>query len=151
MSEGGARAAVEPVMELVIEPGFVFLYIGAFIVGSSFFAAAAVLWYYMAKWECQQPFHALCPETMQPVDLYVDAAHAAKTRFHGREELVVVSCSRWPDRRSCGQECTPQVPLLGDSRVDRKYAAFGTQPNWLKQNTPVHMTKDVYEKMAAKA
>lgn len=131
-----------------MEPGLVLLYIGAFIVGSSFFLGAAALWYYMAKWEYREPFHALCPETMQPVDIYVDATHAAKTRFHGREELVIVSCSRWPDRPGrCGQECTPQVTMLGESRIDRSIAVFGSQPAWLKQNTPVHMTKDLFDKM----
>jgi len=127
------------------------LWLGAFVIGSAFFVSAAVLWYFMAKWECQQTFRALCPETMQLVDLHVDAAHAAKTRFHGREELVVTSCSRWPGRQGCGQDCTPQLPLLGDSRADRKFAAFGTQPGWLKRYTPVEMTQDVYDKVAAQA
>lgn len=133
----------------MFEPALLLLWLGVYIVGSLFFLSAALLWYYMAKWECQQPFRALCPETMQPVKVYVDAAHAAKTRFHGREELVVVSCSRWPERRGCGQDCTPQIPLLGDSRLDQTYAVFGTQPGWLKKYTPVEMTKDVYEKAAA--
>jgi len=121
----------------------------AFLVGSCFFIGAAVLWYFMAKWEYRQPFHALCPETQRPVDVYVDATHAARTRFAGHEELIVTSCSRWPERRGCGQECTPQIPLLGDSRVDRKVAAFGTVPAWLKSNTPVHMTRDVLDKVTA--
>ncbi len=121
----------------------------AFVVGSSFFVGSAVIWYYMAKWEYRQPFHALCPETLQPVDIYVDATHAARTRFAGHEELVITSCSRWPDRRACDQACTVQVPLLGDSRADRQIAAFGTQPGWLKQNTPVQMTKEVYDKVVA--
>ncbi len=120
----------------------------AFFVGSCFFVTAAVIWYLMAKWEYRQPFHALCPETMQPVDVYVDAKHAARTRFAGREELIVTSCSRWPERRGCGQDCTPQVPLLGDSRVDRRIAVFGTVPEWLKSNTPVHMTDDVFRKVS---
>lgn len=125
------------------------LWLGAFVIGSIFFVASAFLWYYMAKWECSQPFHALCPETRQLVDVYIDAAHAAKTRFHGREELLVVSCSRWPDRRACGQDCTPQIPLLGDSRENRSIAVFGSQPSWLKRYTPVEMSKEVYEKVAA--
>lgn len=122
-----------------------------FIVGSSFFVVAAVIWYLMAKWEYQQPFHALCPETMQPVDIYVDATHAARTRFHGREELVITSCSRWPDRRGCGQDCTPQVAMLGDSRIDQQIAVFGTQPSWLKRNTPVKMTRELYAKITAQS
>ncbi|MGZ4814597.1 MAG: hypothetical protein ACXVZV_04275 [Terriglobales bacterium] len=121
----------------------------AFLIGSTLFIGSAVLWYYMAKWEYRQPFHALCPEMLQPVDIYVDGTHAARTRFDGHEELIVTSCSRWPERRGCDQGCTPQIPLLGDSRVDRKIAVFGTQPNWLKSNTPVHMTKDVYDKVMA--
>jgi len=128
-----------------------FVWLGAFVIGSCFFVSAAVLWYFMAKWENQQAFHAICPETMEKVDVYVDAAHAAKTRFHGREELIVVRCSRWPEREGCPQACTPQVPLLGDSRIDRRYAVFGTQPEWLKSNTPVEMTKEVLAKIPAKA
>src|SRR4051812_41418524 len=119
----------------------------AFLIGSTLFVGSAVLWFYMAKWEYRQPFHAFCPETQQPVEIFVDATHAARTRFGGHEELLVTSCSRWPERLGCNQECTPQVPLLGDSRAERKFAAFGTQPGWLKQNTPVHMTKNVYDKL----
>jgi hypothetical protein len=130
---------------------WVFVWFGAFVIGSIFFVSAAVLWYFMAKWENQQAFHAICPETMEKVDVYVDAGHAAKTRFHGREELIVLSCSRWPERQGCPQGCTPQVPLLGDSRLDRRYAVFGTQPEWLKCNTPVEMTKEVLAKIPAKA
>jgi len=121
----------------------------AFLIGSTLFIGSGVLWYYMAKWEYRQPFHALCPETQQPVDIYVDPAHAARTRFAGHEELVVTSCTRWPERRPCDQACTPQIPLLGDSRRDQTIAAFGTQPSWLKQNTPVQMTKDLYAKVMA--
>ena len=119
----------------------------AFLVGSSLFIGSAVIWYYMAKWEFEQPFHALCPETRQPVDIHVDGSHAARTRFAGHEELIVTSCSRWPERRGCSQSCTPQVPLLGDSRVDRDVAVFGTQPAWLKRNTPVHMTPELLDRM----
>ncbi len=121
----------------------------AFLVGSSLFIGSAVVWYYMAKWEYREPFHALCPETRQPVDIYVDATHAARTRFAGHEELIVTSCSRWPERRGCDQACSPQVPLLGDSRVDREVAVFGTQPAWLKRNTPVQMTPEVLDRISA--
>ena len=129
---------------------WVLVWVGVFIVGSLFFVTACFVWYFMAKWENQQAFHAICPETMEKVDVYVDAAHAAQTRFHGREELVVVGCSRWPERKGCPQGCTPQVPLLGDSRIDRRYAVFGTQPGWLKSETPVEMTKEVLAKIPPK-
>ena len=132
----------------LFDSSLVVLWAGVVLIGGSFLVAAVILWYYMAKWENQQVFHAICPETMEKVDVYVDASHAAKTRFHGREELIVVSCSRWPERKGCPQGCTPQLPLLGDSRVNRGYAAFGTQPGW---HQPVEMTKDVLEKIPAKA
>lgn len=120
-----------------------------FLIGSCFFVGMGILWYFKAKWEYEQEFHALCPETLEPVDIRVDGAHAARTRLAGCEELVVTSCTRWPEKQGCDQGCTPQVPLLGDSRVDQQYTAFGLQPHQLKRFTPVHMTKDVYNKLMA--
>jgi len=117
------------------------------VLGSMFFICMGVLWYLRANDEYEQDFHALCPETMKPVDIRVDAPLAAKSMFAGRKELKIVSCSRWPERQGCDQACTPQVDLLGDSRVDREYPAFGLQWYQLKKNNPVQMTPELYEKM----
>ncbi len=124
----------------------ILLGIGVLCIGACFFVGSALLWYRMAKDEYREPFHVLCPETLQPVDLRIDATHAARTRFHGHEELVVAGCSRWPERAGCNQACTPQVPLLDESRVAREVAVFGSQPGW---GTQVEMTPELLAKLKA--
>ena len=121
--------------------------ISLFILGSLFFVWMGVLWYLRARAEYEQDFHSLCPETLKPINIRVDASLAAKSMFAGRKELKIVSCSRWPERQGCDQACVPQVDLLGDSRADQEYPAFGLQWYQLKKYNPVQMTPELYQKM----
>lgn len=51
-----------------------------------------------------------CPETEQPAGVTVDLRHAAKSAFLGAEpELQLSSCTRWPEKAGCGQECLFQI------------------------------------------
>jgi hypothetical protein len=52
-----------------------------------------------------------CPETGQPAKVKVDVGYRLRTLFGGHERLRLQSCSRWPERRICGQECLLQVNL----------------------------------------
>jgi hypothetical protein len=52
-----------------------------------------------------------CPETKKPAAVEVDAGHAALTAAVGRPDLRLTSCSRWPERQDCGQECLLEVEL----------------------------------------
>jgi hypothetical protein len=61
--------------------------------------------------------------------------------------LRLTACSRWPERRDCEQACAAQVPLVGDSRRMTPYTAFGMQPRFLRVNTPVRMSTELYARM----
>jgi hypothetical protein len=50
-----------------------------------------------------------CPETKAPAAVAVDAIHAALTAVLGPPRLRLKRCSRWPERRDCGQECLAQI------------------------------------------
>src|SRR6266508_5356565 len=52
-----------------------------------------------------------CPETRKPAAVEVDAGHAALTAATHHRDLRLKSCSRWPERQDCGQECLLQVEL----------------------------------------
>jgi len=52
-----------------------------------------------------------CPETRKPAAIEVDAGHAALTAAVSHPDLRLKSCSRWPEREHCGQECLLQVEL----------------------------------------
>ncbi len=67
-----------------------------------------------------------CPETRQPAAVDVDTRHAALTAFTG-PDLRLADCSRWPEKRHCGQECLQQIEeapadCLVRSLVTRWYA-----------------------------
>jgi hypothetical protein len=50
-----------------------------------------------------------CPETMQAVAVEVNARHAARSAVDGQQQLRLQTCTRWPERQDCGQECLAQI------------------------------------------
>ncbi|MEO8055591.1 MAG: hypothetical protein ABI768_10565 [Acidobacteriota bacterium] len=52
-----------------------------------------------------------CPETGRATGVQVDAARAAHSAWMGPLSLRLRSCTRWPERGDCGQECTSQLPI----------------------------------------
>lgn len=77
-----------------------------------------------------------CPETGKPVAVEVDAAHAALTFVDGIPELRLTSCTRWPERAGCGQECVAQIELAPEECMVREILA-----NWYAGKTCVYCRK----------
>ena len=50
-----------------------------------------------------------CPENCEPAAVRVDKGHAAATTIVGGPELRLESCTRWPEKQQCGQECLTQI------------------------------------------
>jgi hypothetical protein len=50
-----------------------------------------------------------CPETKQAAAVALDAEDAVKESFMGTSRFRLSSCSRWPERQGCGQECLSQI------------------------------------------
>jgi hypothetical protein len=50
-----------------------------------------------------------CPETNKPAAVEVDAFRAALSAVVGHDEIRLQSCSRWPERAGCGQECLREL------------------------------------------
>jgi hypothetical protein len=51
-----------------------------------------------------------CPETKRPAAVELDALRAAVTLFGDEPgRLRLSSCSRWPEKAGCGQECLSEV------------------------------------------
>jgi len=68
-----------------------------------------------------------CPDNELPAAVTVDARHAAFTAAGGHEHLRLDSCSRWPEKAGCGQECLTQIETqpadcLVKTQVSRWYA-----------------------------
>lgn len=50
-----------------------------------------------------------CPENMRPAGVHLDVRHAAVTALGLSPDLRLSDCSRWPEKRNCGQECLREV------------------------------------------
>ena len=50
-----------------------------------------------------------CPETKQTVGVALDVKHAAWSGLGHAPSLRLETCSRWPERQDCGQECLRQI------------------------------------------
>ena len=50
-----------------------------------------------------------CPETQAPAAVDVAASEAALGAFVNEPTLRLETCSRWPERESCGQNCLQQI------------------------------------------
>jgi hypothetical protein len=62
----------------------------------------------------------ICPETHTSEIVRVDAGHAAWTHLRGEKELCLQSCSRWPEKKDCGQECLAQIESAPDGCLVRE-------------------------------
>ena len=50
-----------------------------------------------------------CPENQKTAAVELDAKHAAReARFH-KPQMRLSECSRWPERKDCGQQCLSQI------------------------------------------
>lgn len=72
----------------------------------------------------------VCPENDASVAVRVDAAHAALTAAGSPGHLRLESCTRWPERESCGQACLTQIEAQPDGCMVRSQVA-----EWYKDRT----------------
>ena len=64
-----------------------------------------------------------CPETNLPVAVELDARHVAVTDLIGDADLRLRSCSRWPERQGCGQQCLAEVEAAPEDCLIRNRLA----------------------------
>ena len=55
-----------------------------------------------------------CPENQRAAGVRLSASHALWTAIEGKRELRLASCSRWPERQGCGQDCLRQIEASPD-------------------------------------
>ena len=123
-----------------------------FVLALSLFGIASVLvgyllWLSSHAKSYAEPRTIICPENLDYAEVTVDGEQVARTALEGREEFRISTCSRWPEKQGCDQECAAQVPLVGDDRTQGEYAAFGMTPDQLRIHKPVRMSPDMFGKV----
>jgi len=70
----------------------------------------AIAWRLLgAWWKFRGRRVVTCPENERPAGVSVDVRHAVATALGKAPELRLESCSRWPERAGCGQQCLSQI------------------------------------------
>ena len=83
-------------------------------------AVAMVVGRFLLVWlRSRGPRAITCPENRQAAGVSVDQGHAAWTGLKGAPEVRLSSCSRWPERQGCGQECLAQIESSPDGCLVR--------------------------------
>jgi len=93
-----------------------------------------------------------CPETRRPVGVELDARRAALTGLAGTSRLQLTSCTRWPERAGCGQECLAQIEaapqdclvrnILAKWYAGKRCAICGrpfSEIQWIGQQPALHL------------
>ena len=55
------------------------------------------------------PQSLVCPDSGEPVEVEVDSKFAFWTALRGQQHSRLQSCTRWPGKSDCGQECLQQI------------------------------------------
>ncbi len=79
--------------------------------GVAFGGCAFLLtWLTIRAYRLYRKAHILtCPDNKDLVAVKLHVVRAAATHLTGSADLRVRSCSRWPEKRGCGQECLSQI------------------------------------------
>ena len=67
----------------------------------------------------REPMLVDCPENHEVAAVKLDPALATRAAALGHAELHLTQCSRWPERRACGQECLKQIETQPESCMVR--------------------------------
>ncbi len=64
-----------------------------------------------------------CPETERPAAVELDALKLVKDAALGTPHLRLSECSRWPERKECGQQCLEQIEAAPEGCLVRHIVA----------------------------
>jgi hypothetical protein len=82
--------------------------IGLFLIGAVVLVALPVGFSLQPYFRNRGRLTFVCPENHEPVTVELDNKFAFKTALRGEEHERLESCSRWPEKGECGQECLAQ-------------------------------------------
>lgn len=77
------------------------------VVAAMVAAAGALVARFVLRWRGTRLVR--CPETHAPAAVELDVRQALVDGLFGREHLRLRTCSRWPERAGCGEDCLAQV------------------------------------------
>ena len=83
--------------------------IGFFLIGPVVLVALPVGFSVQSYFRNRGRRTVVCPENHEPVAVELDNKFAFETALRRQEHERLQSCSRWPEKEACGQECLAQI------------------------------------------
>lgn len=81
-----------------------------------------------------------CPETHKTVTVELDAKEAAHEAFTHKPKMQLSDCTRWPDRKDCGQECLSEIETSPSDCLVRNIVI-----NWFEDKQCVFCGRSIAE------
>ena len=83
--------------------------IGLFVIGAVVLVALPIGFSLQSYFRNRGRRTVVCPDNREPVTVELDNKFAFQTALRGQEHERLESCSRWPEKGDCGQECLAQI------------------------------------------
>ncbi len=81
-----------------------------------------------------------CPENHQTAAVELDAKQAAREAFAHEPRMQLTECSRWPDRKDCGQQCLAEIAMSPSECLVRNIVI-----DWFSEKECVYCGKSIAE------
>jgi hypothetical protein len=81
-----------------------------------------------------------CPETHKTVTVELDAKEAAREALTQKPRMQLSECTRWPERKDCGQECLAEIAMSPSDCLVRNIVI-----NWFNDKNCVYCGKAIAE------
>jgi len=81
-----------------------------------------------------------CPETHQTAAVELDAKGAAREAFAHKPKMQLSECTRWPDRKDCGQQCLREIEMAPSDCLVRNIVI-----DWFSDKECVYCGKSIAE------
>lgn len=81
-----------------------------------------------------------CPETHKTAAVELDAKGAAREAFSQKARMHLSECTRWPERKDCGQECLNEIETSPSRCLVRNIVI-----NWFEEKNCIFCGKSIAE------
>jgi len=81
-----------------------------------------------------------CPENHQTAAVELDARQAAREAFTQKPPMHLSECTRWPDRKDCGQQCLREIEMSPSDCLVRNIVI-----DWFSDKKCIYCEKPIAE------
>lgn len=81
-----------------------------------------------------------CPETHLTAAVELDAKQAAREAFSQKPRMQLSECTRWPERKDCGQECLAEIAMSPSDCLVRNVVI-----DWFEEKNCAYCGKSIAE------